>query len=88
MEKYLVQVNKYEFNLDDPALQKDGEDGTCRIASGLDRFSKSQKEINTKIDKDKKRRRNKYKKTKTKKRGEWNLLHCFGFEQIFNIIRL
>jgi len=28
-------VNKYEFNLDDPALQKDGEDGTCRIASGF-----------------------------------------------------
>jgi len=28
-------VNKYEFNLDDPSLQKEGEDGTCRIASGF-----------------------------------------------------
>ena len=35
MDKYFIQVNKYEFNLDDPSLQNEGEDGTCRIASGL-----------------------------------------------------
>ena len=85
MEKYLVQVNKYEFNLDDPALQKEGADGTCRIASGLDRFSKSQKEINTKIDKDKKRRRNKYKKTKTKKRGNGTCCIASGLNR-FSIL--
>ena len=53
-----MQVNKYEFNLDDPALQKDGEGGTCRIASGLRRFSKRQKIKKTKRKKDKKDERN------------------------------
>ena len=31
---YILQVNKYEFNLDEPAYH-DKEQGTCRIASGF-----------------------------------------------------
>ena len=30
----ILQVNKYEFNLDEPAYH-DKEQGTCRIASGF-----------------------------------------------------